>query len=72
VNIKDDKGIALPLVLMVMLILILLSTALWQYSMTDTKHVVMDEKNMQAHYVALSGAKVGSKILEEIIENTSK
>lgn len=54
--IRDQKGAAMPLALMVMLVLGLLGTALWQYSTTDTLHVKLDEQRKQAYYLARSGA----------------
>lgn len=48
----------MPLVLMVILVITLLGTALWYYSMTDIKHVSIEEKAMQAHYLARSGAEL--------------
>lgn len=47
----------MPTVLMVMLVLSLLSAALWQYSITDSTEVARDEKRMQAYYIARSGAE---------------
>lgn len=46
----------MPLALMVMLVLSLLGTALWQYSMTDLRHVSIDERRTQAFYLARAGA----------------
>ncbi len=48
----------MPSVLMVILVISLLGTALWYYSMTDVKHVIVQEKAMQAHYLARSGAEL--------------
>lgn len=56
----NEKGWAMPLVLTVMVVVTLLGTALWQYSMTDLKHVSIEEKRMQAHYLARSGAQLVS------------
>ncbi len=54
----DEKGWALPLVLLVMAVLTILGTTLWLISMTDLKHVSLEEKKMQAHYYARSGAEL--------------
>lgn len=61
----NEKGGAMPLVLMVILVISLLSTALWSYSMTDLKHVSIEEKRMQAHYLARSGAELVWKYIDE-------
>ncbi|MEW5922009.1 MAG: pilus assembly PilX N-terminal domain-containing protein [Bacillota bacterium] len=54
---KNEKGLALPLVLIVMLILTLLGTALWHYSTSEAMQVSQYEKRLQAHYLARSGAE---------------
>ncbi len=54
--IRDEKGAAMIVALLVMVVLLLLGTALWQYSTSDTIHVAMDEKRMQAYYLARAGA----------------
>jgi len=53
---KNEKGLALPLVLLIMLTVSLLGVTVWQYSVTDTIHVALDADRMQAHYLARSGA----------------
>lgn len=55
--IKSEKGMAIPLVLIVLVVLALLGTALWQYSMSEIKNVAGEEDSMQAFYVARSGAE---------------
>lgn len=62
---KSHKGSALVLVLIVMLVLSILSIALLNISLADTKHAVRGEKNIQAHFIARSGANLGLKILEQ-------
>ncbi len=54
---KCEKGIAIPLVLMVMVVLLLLGTALWQYAINDLKQVAHAEDKARAYYVARSGAE---------------
>ncbi len=54
--IKDEKGAAMIVALLVMVVLLLLGSALWQYSTADTIHVAMDEQRMQAYYLARAGA----------------
>jgi hypothetical protein len=53
---SNQRGLALPLVLVVMLISSMLGVTVWQYSVTDTIHVAQDVDRMQAHYLARSGA----------------
>lgn len=55
---KREKGSALIMVLIVMGVLTVLGAALLQYSLTDNLQVINDEKRMQAHYLARSGAEV--------------
>ena len=53
---RNEKGAAVPLALVVMLILSLLGTVLWQYSVSDTIQVARDQQRMQAYYLARAGA----------------
>ena len=55
---KNEHGWAMPLVLMVIVVITLLGTALWAYSMADLKQVTREEKRMQAYYLARSGAEL--------------
>lgn len=52
----SEQGAALITVFMVIVVLMLLGTALAQYSLVDSLHVIRDEKRMQAYYLARSGA----------------
>ncbi|MCR3921440.1 MAG: pilus assembly PilX N-terminal domain-containing protein [Firmicutes bacterium] len=61
----NEKGLAMPIVLIIMFVLTLLGSALWQYSVADTMQVSRDEHRMQALYVARSGADA---IAEKIID----
>jgi hypothetical protein len=54
---KDERGIALPLALIVMLVVSLLGVSLWQYSMTDNIQVTRQDNQMKAYYIARSGAE---------------
>jgi len=65
---KEEKGYALPLVLIVMVVLFILGTALIQYATTEAVQVSRSEKKMQAHYLARSGAEA---MAEHIIDNPS-
>ncbi|QZY56984.1 hypothetical protein [Crassaminicella profunda] len=64
--IKNEKGAILPLVLIVMLVLVFLGTILLFLSVTESRQVAKEEKNMQAYYIARSGADA---IAKYIIEN---
>lgn len=55
--IQNESGFALPTAMITMIVLTLLGTALWQYSVTDTRQVAMDQNKMQAHYIARAGAE---------------
>ncbi len=66
---RNERGISLPLILIIMFVLSLLGTAIWQYSVTDTIQVVRAEKRMQAHYLARSGADA---VAEYMIRNPSQ
>lgn len=56
--IKNEKGYALPLVLIVIVVITILGTTLLLISMTQLKHVSIEENRMQAHYYARSGAEL--------------
>ena len=65
----DEKGVALPLVLMILFILTLLGTTIFVFNMTETKQVALTEDQMKAHYVARSGAHA---VVAYLIENPEK
>jgi hypothetical protein len=54
---KEKRGSAIITVLIVMGVLTLLGAAILQYSVNDNLQVHNDEKRMQAHYLARSGAE---------------
>lgn len=60
---NDDRGAAMAVALLVVLVLSLLGAALWQYFMVDTNHVIRDERGMQAYYIARAGADAISKYI---------
>ncbi|EEG78385.1 pilus assembly PilX N-terminal domain-containing protein [Dethiobacter alkaliphilus] len=69
---RQEKGAAMPLVLMLMFVLTLLGTALWHYSMVDATQVARDERKMQAYYIARSGAEnVAQHIINENKEDST-
>ncbi|KAB2951654.1 hypothetical protein F9B85_11515 [Heliorestis acidaminivorans] len=53
---NNNRGSALPLALIAMVVLLTLGTALATYSNSDVKQVAFNEKSMQAYYLARSGA----------------
>lgn len=55
--IKNEKGLVMPLVLIVMIVLALLGGALWQYSVSDIRQVAQAEDKARAYYVARSAAE---------------
>lgn len=67
--IRDEKGAAMIVALLVMIVLMLLGTALWQYSTADTIHVARDEQRMQAYYLARTGADAALQAWEESPSN---
>ena len=52
---NNQKGMAVPLVLVFMVVLMLLGTALMQFNTADAIQVARDQSKMQAHYLARSG-----------------
>lgn len=55
--IRNEKGMAMPLTLIVMVVIALLGIALWQYSMSELSTSVRSEKRARAHYIARAGAE---------------
>lgn len=62
----NKKGMAMPLVLMTLLVLSILGVSLLQYSVADNKQVAMDKQQMQAFYLARSGADA---VAQHILDN---
>ncbi len=58
---KNEKGLAMPLVLVILLVLALLGVALWNYSMSELNQSVRDEKRSRAYYVARAGAESAAR-----------
>jgi len=74
--IRDETGIALPLVIFVILALSLLGIILFNYNMAETTQVSRDEHRLKTHYLARSGAHAVAQYLvdnpdeiEEIISH---
>ncbi len=55
---KNQAGLALPMVLIIMMIVMVLGVALMQYSTQSINHASLEEKKIQAHYLARSGAQL--------------
>lgn len=66
-NIKIYKleGFALPLVLMVVAVLSILFISVFSISQSNTKHVVTQEDNLRAYYLARSGIDIAYAALME-------
>jgi len=60
---NNEKGAALPLVLIVMIVLTLLGTALWYYGVNELGHSVREEKKARAYYIARAGAESVAKYI---------
>ncbi len=54
---RNEKGVAMPLVLVVLVVLALLGVALYYYSTGELTHSVRDEKKARAYYLARAGAE---------------
>lgn len=69
--IKCEKGMALPLTMMIFLVLGLLGAAIWHYSISELNQSSRDERITMSYYLARAGAEslaleimVNSEILE--------
>ena len=72
---KNEKGLALPLVMVALAVLTLLGTALWFYSVNDVRQVARAEDKTRAYYVARAGAetlarhiRLNPSVVEEILD----
>lgn len=63
---RNNRGIALPIVLVIALILTILGTVLWHYSVQDMIFADQNLKRMQAYYIARSGADA---VAQYIVDN---
>jgi len=59
VDFRSERGAAMVTAFMVIVVLLLLGSALWQYHMTDALQVTRDQNRMKAHYLAKAGTEVG-------------
>jgi type II secretory pathway pseudopilin PulG len=66
---KNNKGMALPLVIVVMLIVSILGLTLLQVAFAQTTHAARDKSRMQAYYLAKAGVEATEKWL---LNNTDK
>ena len=71
---KSESGLAMPLVLVVMLVLALLTTALWHYGNMELKQATLAENKTRAYYLARVGAeslalhiRQNSEIIDDIL-----
>jgi len=65
---NNQKGIAMPLALITLLVSSLLGTALWQYGVNHALQVARSKEKMQTYYIARSGADA---IAQHITSNPS-
>ncbi len=61
---NNQKGMALPLVLVILVVLALLGTALWQYSISELRNVANEGDKAQAFYAARSGAETVARYIK--------
>ncbi|HZK24966.1 MAG TPA: hypothetical protein VFC74_06220 [Oscillospiraceae bacterium] len=66
---ENDRGAALPLILVIMLVLGLLGATLIQYSVADAAQVAKEANKLEAHYAARAGADAMADFL---IKNPGK
>jgi hypothetical protein len=57
---SNNGGFALASVLIIILVLMILGTALLSVVFSDTKHAIYSENNLEAHFLARSGADIVS------------
>ena len=68
---KGNKGSALIVVIMVMVIMMILGTAILNISLSETRQASYEDKRIQAHYLARSGAEATLSAWEDA-DNDSK
>ena len=59
----ENDGFALASVLIIMLVLMILGTVLLSVVFSDTKHAIYSENNLEAHFLARSGADIVSNAI---------
>lgn len=67
-SLKNEKGAALPIVLIVMLVLIILASALLTVSMANVKQSIYQNNRIQAYNLARSGIELAVRKLEVATE----
>jgi len=77
--VKSEKGLVMPLVMVILVVLTLLGTALWYYSVNDLRQVARAEDKTRAYYVARAGAetlarhiRLNPSVVEEILEENEE
>jgi Tfp pilus assembly protein PilX len=65
---KKRKGAALLVVILVMAVLVILGTAILNISLSETNQAAYEDKRMQAHYLARSGAEAALSAWENSSE----
>jgi hypothetical protein len=69
--IKNKKGSALALIIIVVAVFSILGAALLQVSLAENKFAIHEEKRLKAYYMARSGAEAASKWVEDPTRNLS-
>ena len=62
---KNEKGMALVTVIMVMAVMVILGTVVLSLSMSDTSFAKNQEQNLQAEYIARGGADAAAKYVQD-------
>lgn len=70
-NIRNNKGIALPTVFVVFVVLFVLSIALLQTSFADSQQATWQNNRIQAHYLARSGVYHGIELLDDKLSGST-
>lgn len=63
--IKNENGATMLIIMILILVLFAYATALWQNGIVGIKHTSLDEKRMQAYYLARAGVVATAKWIEE-------
>lgn len=65
---KDKRGMAIPIVLLIMVVLLIFSLALMGSSLAETKFAVYQNQQVQSHYLARSGVQLGYERLATLTD----
>lgn len=62
--VSNEKGMVFPLVIMITAVLMALCMSLYLFSRADMKHISLEDKKMQAYYLARSGAELVARCVD--------